>query len=330
MNYSKIIKRFLNFKEKGLFLTLLFLVIFLMIAIPSFFTVKNLLNIGRQNGLLAIMSLGMGLIIISGNIDISVGSIYGLSGVVAALVLQETGYTLLALLSGLSIGIIIGAINGFLVEKIKMPSFIATFGMMYVARGVALLITKGFPVVLLLKGINSDTHPVFYFLGQGFLFNKIPIHLIYMLIAFLILSVIFHKTIFGMHIYAVGGSEKAAYVSGIKVKSIRFITFVIVGVLSSFAGISALSYMGSILPTAGTGIELQCIAAVLIGGVSFSGGTGSMLGVLLGVFILGIVKNGLVLFGVGSFYEVAIIGIITIFAVSYDSLSSQKGKSEVY
>jgi len=329
LEYPKNVKNILNFKESPILIVLIVIAIFLAIMKPTFISFNNLLNIGRQSSLLGILSIGMGLVIITGGIDLSIGAIYAFSGIIAGLVLGNTGSSLLAYFLGLSSGIIIGAINGLLTEKVKIPAFITTFGSMYVVKGLSLIITNGMPVTLLFKNITENTNPFFYYAGRGFIFGKIPTQFAIMIALFFIFGYILHKAIFGLHIFAVGGNEKAAYVCGIKVNSIRFASFVISGFLASLAGILSLSYIGTILPTAGSGMEFEAIAAVVIGGVSFSGGIGSMLGIFIGVIIMGVIKNGLMLLGISSFWQILIIGLVTISAVAYDSTMSQRRKNEV-
>lgn len=318
------IKRIMAVKESGIVLAMLCLVLILSFISPRFFTVDNLLNIGRQTAIVGIMAVGLGMVMIAGNIDLSIGSIYGLGSVITALILKTTTNAALALCGGLLVGMVIGICNGLLVVKIKMPSFIATFGMMYVTRGIALIITLGYPITLLLEGVTLDSHPVFYFLGQGLLFNKIPMQFVFMIMIMLVAAYILHETIFGTHIFSVGSSERASFASGINVTRVRFLTYIISGVLSSGAGILAVAFIGSILPTAGQGLEFEVFAAVIIGGVSMSGGEGSIFGIFIGSLIFGIIRNGLVLLRIGPFWQVFVIGIITIAAVAYDSLTWQK------
>lgn len=325
----KRIKRIMSVKESGIVLAMLGLVLILALISPRFFTVDNLLNIGRQTAIVGIMAIGLGMVMIAGNIDLSIGSIYGITAVITALILKVTGNTALSLCGGFAVGLVIGVCNGLLVVKIKMPSFIATFGMMYVARGIALIITLGYPITLLLEGVTPDSHPVFYFVGQGLLFNKIPMQFVFMILTMLIATYLLHENIFGLHIFSVGSNEIASFASGINVTMVRFLTYIISGFLSSGAGILSLSFIGSILPTAGRGLEFEVFAAVIIGGVSMSGGEGSIFGIFIGSLIFGIIRNGLVLLGIGPFWQVFVIGIITISAVAYDSLTWQKRQERV-
>ena len=316
-------KKLIAAREAGMFLVMIALMAVLAIIAPRFMTLDNLLNVGRQTALTGIMAVGMGLVMITGNFDLSIGSTYGLSALLTALVLVKTGNTALALFLGLMVGFVVGVINGFLTVKVRMPAFVATFGMMNVCRGIALILTLGYPVTLSIEGITSKTNPLFFFLGQGTIFNKVPMQLVFMAAAMLIVGYILHRTIWGLHVFAVGGSEKASFASGINVRMVRFKTFVICGVGASLAGILNLSFIGGILPIAGQGLEFQVFAAIVIGGTSLSGGEGSILGILVGALVLGIINNGLVLMGVDPFWQILIIGIITISAVAYDTLTWQ-------
>jgi ribose transport system permease protein len=317
------IKTLMNKKDSGIIFAFVALFIILSFASDSFFHVENLLNVGRQVAIRGIMAIGLGLVVISGNIDLSIGSIYGLSAVVTAIILRDTRSTVLGIAGGLLIGLIFGIVNGLLVVKIGVPAFITTFGMMNVARGIALIITDSYPITLLVEGVDQMTHKFFYFIGQGLLFNIIPMQLIFMVIMMICFGYILHKTNFGIHMFAVGGSEKTSFVSGIKVGQIRMKTYIISGILAAFCGILSLSFMGSIIPTAGQGLEFEVFAAVVIGGTSMAGGEGSILGILFGILIFGIIQNGLILLGVGTFWQVLVIGLLTICAVVYDSLRSR-------
>jgi len=196
--------------------------------------------------------------------------------------------------------------------------------MMYICRGIALILTRGYPITLITHGVTPDTHPFFFFLGQGQLFGKIPMQFSFLVVVMIIIGYVLHRTVGGLHIFAVGGSEKASFASGINVRGVRLKTFVISGVCASLAGILNLSFIGSILPTAGQGLEFQVFASAIIGGTSMSGGEGTIIGIFIGAIILGIINNGLVLLGVDPFWQVLIIGVITISAVAYDMLTWQK------
>ena len=318
------IKKITEARESSTFLAFLSIFIILSFLTPYFITMTNLLNIGRQISFLGLMAIGLGIAIITGNIDLSIGSVYGFAAVVTALIMVKTGNSFLSIFFGIIAGTSVGLVNGLLLVKIKLPSFIVTFGTMNIVRGLILLITKGNPVTLFIDGITHETHRGFYFVGGGKLFNTIPMQLVIMIFFMLILGYVLNRTIFGLHIYAVGDNEKAARASGIDNDLVKIKVFVISSLLSSIAGILNLSFIGSIEATSGAGLEFETFAAVIIGGVSFAGGEGSIMGILIGTFIIGIIRNGLVLLGVGSFIQVLVVGIIAIAAVTYDSLTWEK------
>jgi ribose transport system permease protein len=316
---NNILKKLTSKRESTIFLGLIALCIFLSIASPSFTKVANILNIGRQAAILGILACGMGTIMISGNIDLSLGSIYGLTAVVTALVLKSGLPTPVAILLGLSVGTITGLINGFLVVKVGLSAFITTFGMSYILRGLNLIITNGYPITLAVSNITPETHKFFFFLGQGTVFS-IPMQLIFVIVIFIITYFMVHKTTFGKHVYAIGGSERAAYISGVNVQGVRIITFLLTGFLASLSGILNLGFIGSIIPTSGQGLEFEVFATVVIGGTPMAGGEGSVIGTVAGVLLFQVLKNGLVLLGVTAYWQTFVIGIITIIAVAYDSL----------
>ncbi len=324
----RMVKRITGAREGGMVLVLILLVVVLSIISPGFMSVNNLLNVGRQTALTGIMAIGVGLVTITGNMDLSIGSVYGISGVMAAMVMVRTQNAALAIACGILVGLVVGMINGFLVVKVRMPSFVATFGMMYVSRGISLILTLGYPITLFVEGITAKTHPGFHFLGRGLLFGQIPMQLAVMLGAMLALGYVLHRTIWGLHLFAVGGSEKASFAAGISVRSVRFWVFVISGIGAAVAGILNLSFIGSVLPTAGQGLEFMVFASVIIGGTSMTGGEGSMLGIFVGATILGIINNGLVLLGIGPFWQLLIIGVISILAVTWDMLTWQRRQSK--
>ena len=321
---KKSIKAFLSYKETGIFFTMIGIIIVLSIITPYFLTFNNILNLSRQIAYLGIMSVGLLLVLISGNIDLSLGSTYGLSAVIAALTMLKFRNTFIALIVGLAVGALIGLINGVLTEKVKVPSFITTFGTLYVGRGLSLIITGGYPVTLFTEGVTQDTHPFFHYIGRGLLFGQLPMQFIIMLLTMIIGGFILHKTVFGLRIYSTGGNVNASYIAGINVNKTRIIAFVISGTLAALAGILSLSFIGTIMATAGDRMEFEAIAAVVIGGTTLTGGEGSILGILIGVIILGLIKNGLILMGVDPFWQLFVIGLITIGAVAYASFTWQR------
>jgi ribose transport system permease protein len=313
-------RRFFSARETGVFIALLLMCIFLSFASPSFLNVKNLLNVGRQVSLLGIMAVGMTFVLICREVDLSVGSIYALVGLSVGLLLTMQFNLWLALLLGLALGAAVGFVNGWLSTYGQLPSFITTLGMLSAVRGVALLITNGEPVTINESfGISKSVVDQFYFLGQGQLFGVIPMQLVFFLIVLALGYVLLAKTVFGFQVYAVGGNEKAARVSGIISQRIKIISFMLMGVLAGLSGILALAFLPSgQAGRTGLGLELDVIAATIIGGASLAGGEGTMLGTLIGVVIMGVLRNGLVLLGISPFWQTTIIGLVIILAVGVD------------
>jgi ribose transport system permease protein len=320
------VARLLRAREAGVFIALLVLCLFLSFATDGFLTSLNLLNVGRQISLLGIMAVGMTFVLIAGEIDLSVGSNYALSGLAAGMMIVA-GWTLLpALAVGLATGIVIGLINGILSTYGRLPSLIATLGMLSMVRGTALILTNGQPVTVnVRKGALPDVFDAFTNMGQGYLFGTIPMQLVFFIIIAAIAWFILSYTNFGFRIFAVGGSAKAARVSGISVNNVKISAFVLMGLLAAVAGILGLAFLpSSQAGRTGIGLELDVIAATIVGGASLSGGEGTILGTILGVLIIGVMRNGLVLIGVSPFMQELMIGLVIIVAVGIDKWTSRK------
>jgi ribose transport system permease protein len=307
-------------RETGVLLALLVICVFLTFATSSFLTVRNLLNVGRQISLLGIMAIGMTFVLVSREVDLSVGSTYAISGLVTGMLIVRGSALIPALSAGLLVGMVIGAMNGVLSTYGKLPSFIATLGMLSVVRGAALLITDGQPVTVdTTRGGRSEVVDQFYQLGQGQLFGMIPMLLVCFLIVAAISWLVLAKTTFGFRVYAVGGSEKAARLSGIQVFHTKILTFTLMGLLSAIAGILSLAFLPSgQAGRTGVGLELDVIAAAIVGGASLSGGEGTILGTIFGTLIIGILRNGLVLLSISPFWQTTAIGLVIICAVGID------------
>ena len=324
--YAERIKKLLSARETGVFIALLLMCFFLSQTTPAFLTVRNLLNVGRQISLLGIMAVGMTFVLISREIDLSVGSTYALAGLISGMLIVQQWGLLPAVGAGLFIGALVGLVNGLFSTYGLLPSFITTLGMMSVARGAALLITNGQPVTInATVGADPETLRIFYFIGQGRVFDVIPMQLVFFIIVAILGWVLLSRTVFGFRAYAVGGSDKAARVSGIKVFNTKIQAFVIMGVSSALAGILSLAFLPSgQAGRTGVGLELDVIAAAVVGGASLSGGEGTILGTILGVLIIGVLRNGLVLLGISPFWQEAIIGIVIILAVGIDKWTSRR------
>jgi ribose transport system permease protein len=326
VDFSAKIRAFLSARETGVFIALVLMGLFLSFATPAFLSVRNLLNIGRQVSLLGIMSVGMTFVLISREVDLSVGSIYALTGLIAGLLITQQWGLAAAILAGLLMGILVGWLNGWLSTYGQLPSFITTLGMMSVARGAALLITDGQPVTInAASGTDAQTLAWFYFLGQGRLFNLIPMQLVFFIVIALLGWILLSRTVFGFQVYAVGGSDKAARVSGIKVFRTKIWAFALMGFLSALAGILSLSFLPSgQAGRTGIGLELDVIAATIVGGASLAGGEGTILGTIFGVLIIGVLRNGLVLMGISPFWQETVIGGVIILAVGIDKWTRRR------
>ncbi|RPA69328.1 ribose ABC transporter permease [Cyclobacteriaceae bacterium YHN15] len=290
-----------------------------------FFTSANLLNVMRQISVNICISVGMTLVILTGGIDLSVGSILALSGAIAAGLLKfgleisffDTfiGFTLIgAILAGVLTGTSLGAFNGLVITRFKVPPFVATLAMLTIARGFTMLYTKGYPI--------SGLGPKFSYFGTGW-FLAIPVPVWISLIVVLIAIVITKKTRLGRYIYAIGGNESAASLSGINIKKIKITVYAIAGGLAALGGIIVTSRLDSAQPNAGSSYELDAIAAVVIGGTSLSGGKGTIGGTVLGAIIIGVLNNGLVLLNVSPFWQQVIKGIVILLAVIIDKSNSK-------
>lgn len=277
----------------------------------NFFTLNNMLNLLRQVSVNALIAFGMTFVILTAGIDLSVGSTLALGSALTAGLLTSGMDPMLAVLIGLLIGFALGAINGLIITKGKVAPFIATLATMTIYRGATLVYTDGTPITGL-----SDSF-TFEMIGKGYLFG-IPFPVIIMLVAFFILYFVQRKTVFGRQVYAVGGNEEAAKLSGIKTDGVKIWVYSITGMLAVLAGIIITSRLDSAQPTAGTSYELDAIAAVVIGGTSLAGGRGRIVGTLIGALIIGVISNGLNLLNVSSFYQQIVKGTIILVAVLFD------------
>lgn len=323
--WSRLVAR----KELGVFLALVVMCVFLSFATSSFLSSLNLLNVGRQISLLGIMAVGMTFVLISGEIDLSVGSTYALSGLSTGMFIVMGWGMFPAILVGIMIGGAIGLANGVLSTYGRLPSLIATLGMMSIVRGVALLMTDGQPVTVNERnGAIPQVLERFEFMGQGYLFGVIPMQLVFFAVIALIGWLLLSGTAFGFRVFAVGGSAKAARVSGINAERVKILSFVIMGTLAALAGILSMAFLPSgQAGRTGLGLELDVIAAVVVGGASLSGGVGTVLGTVLGVLIIGVLRNGLVLMGVSPFTQEVMIGLVIIIAVAIDKWSTRSRAS---
>jgi len=308
-NIKELAKLLLSKREAGVFIAFIIISVFFIIQSPAFLTSRNLLNVMRQTSQLGIVVAFVTILIISSEFDLSVGAVFAFSGVFMGFITTELGLTpWVALPLSILVCSLFGLVNGTISVYLKVPSFITTLGTSMVIRGLALYVSGGRPV----SGNITET---FYLITGGRLWNFISSPILWFLGAMILGGFILQKTVFGYMVFATGGNEKAAHFAGIPTKKIKIIAFVLTAAAAALSGGIALSYLGSATPTQGTGMELDAIAATVIGGTALMGGSGSMLGAFLGVLIMAIVRNGLVLLGAGPFMQDLLIGIIIVFAV---------------
>ncbi len=306
-------------------IALFILCLVLSILSNKFFTADNGWNVMRQISVNICISVGMTLVVLTGGIDLSVGSVLALCGAITAGLLKNgiaiqssnlfIGFTLFgAVLGGMLIGTLMGSFNGYTITKFKVPPFVATLAMLTIGRGLTMLYTNGFPISSL--GTN------FAYIGTGwFLGIPVPVWLSAIIVA--IAFVITNKTTLGRYIYAIGGNVNAARLSGINIKKITIIVYSIAGALAAVGGIIVTSRLDSAQPNAGISYELDAIAAVVIGGTSLSGGKGTIMGTVLGAIIIGVLNNGLVLLNVSPFWQQVVKGGVILLAVIIDRSNSK-------
>ena len=296
----------------GPMIGLLVLIIVVSFLSPVFLTPSNLTNLLRQVSVNGLIAFGMTFVILLGAIDLSVGSVLAFSSaVMASLVVGGTPYAV-ALLVAVLVGAALGMMNGLVITYGKVAPFIVTLATMTVFRGATFIFTDGVPI----SGISRNDN-LFQFIGRESVLG-IPFPVIMMLVVFLLLFVLLHKTAFGRKVYAVGGNEKAANIVGVKINKIKILVFTLSGALAALAGVIITSRLGSAQPNAGLSYELDAIAAVVLGGTSLSGGKGRMFGTFIGILIIGVLNNGLNILGVSSFYQEVAKGAVILIAVLLD------------
>ncbi|MGX2967053.1 ABC transporter permease [Ursidibacter sp. B-7004-1] len=310
---------------------LVLLVIFFSVTNEYFFTSNNIMTVGLQTSTIALIGIGATCVILTGGIDLSTGSVVALSGVAAAMIVNAGVPVPIGMVLGILVGGICGLINGILVTRMKLPPFIATLGMMMVARGLALYVTNAAPV--------SGMPESFAALGNGALFKiveegpnglpkvvfaGIPYPVIIMIFITVLFTFALTKLKVGRYIYAIGSNEEAARLSGIKTNVIKIYAYVASGLLSGLTGVILASRLVTAQPNGGVSYELDAIASAVVGGTSLMGGVGTIPGTLIGSFIIGVLRNGLNMNGVSSFVQMIVIGLVIIVAVSLDQLRQSK------
>ena len=298
------------YRRYGVLLSFIIIFSVLSLTTPGFLSLSNLTTVLRQISINGILAVGVTFVIITGGIDLSLGSTVALAGVTAALFARQGGDALiLPLIAGITTGLVVGLVNGLIVTRGKVAPFIVTLGMMTILRGTALVVSDGRPVSNLSNAFNA--------IGGGDLMG-IPIPILVFLAVVVVSHVILDRTVIGRYVYATGGNEKAAYASGVDTDRVKMFVYVICGAFAGLAGIVLASRINTGQPNAGVSFELDAIAAAVIGGTNLSGGIGKVTGTVLGVLIIGIINNGLDLLNVTSYYQQIIKGVIIIGAVLID------------
>ncbi len=318
-NYSQLLSRFQSL------IALVLLCVLISLFSDKFLTTTNAWNVMRQISVNVCISVGMTMVILTGGIDLSVGSVLALcSGVAAGLLKQGieipsanlyVGFTLLGVLViGILVGSALGWFNGFVITKFNVPPFIATLAMLTIGRGLTMLWTSGFPI----SGLGES----FTWIGTGWLLG-IPVPVWISGIIIILAILITNKTKLGRYIYAIGGNESAATLSGINVKQVKLAVYTLAGSLAAVGGLLVTARLDAAQPNAGIGYELDSIAAVVIGGTSLSGGKGSVAGTVLGAVIIGVLNNGLVLLDVSPFWQQVVKGVVILLAVIVDKAKAK-------
>ncbi|WP_306120680.1 MULTISPECIES: ABC transporter permease [unclassified Roseitalea] len=314
----QVLRQLFHYRETSVLLMFFAVAAYLTFASEFFLEPRNLLNVGRQASVVAIVALGQALVIIARGIDLSVGSVIGLSSVAAAITLRDTGSEVIGLATGLGVGLICGLANGLMVTKFRINPFIATLGMLSIARGVALLLTGGIPVNY--AGWAE-------YLGAGRLYD-VPVSFLMMVVLAALVHFLASRTVTGREIYAVGDNPKAARLAGIDVDRTRLFVFAFCGLLSGLGGIILAGNLASADPNLGLGYELDVIAAVILGGTALSGGRGSIFGVFIGAMLMALLNNAFVLLGISAYWQVVTKGLIIIMAVGIDGLQRRDNPDE--
>jgi ribose transport system permease protein len=319
LSVRSLFKRVTDWREFNVVMAVILLSAILSFSSEAFLTPGNLFSVMRAFSMTAIMAIGQTMVILTGGIDLSVGSTMGLAGLLTAILIRD-GYPVeLAVVGGLLTGSGVGLFNGLMVTRLRLPPFIATLGTLSMGRGLMYWITHGWPVTL------SFEHP-FLGLGQGYV-GPVPVPVIVMLVMVVAASLFLSRTFIGRYVYAVGGNEQAARFSGIRVDAIKILVYTLSGLCCAVAGLILLSRMVSAQPMAGLGYELPVIAATVIGGTSLMGGEGTILGALMGAALMGILQNGMVLVGIDSYAQQAVTGAVIVIAVTLDQWRRHRSAS---
>ncbi|MWN05625.1 ribose ABC transporter permease [Gilliamella sp. Pas-s95] len=304
--------------EQKSLITLLVLIAIVSCLSDNFFTLNNFFNILQQTSINAVIAVGMTLVILTSGIDLSVGSIFALTGAITASMIGADISPFIAIFVSLTLGWLLGAFSGLIIAKGKLQAFIATLVMMLILRGVTQVYTKGSPI----STGSNDNSELFEWVAFGRVLG-IPVPILIMTLVFIFAWYLLKYTRLGRYIYALGGNEAATRLSGINVDRVKIIVYAISGLLCALASTIEVARLSSAQPTAGTGYEMDAIAAVVLGGTSMSGGRGKIIGTLVGALILGFLNNGLNMLGVDAYYQMIVKGVVILLAVLVDKKTNK-------
>lgn len=299
-------------REIGILGALALMLLVLAVFIPQFRAIGNLTNITRNFSFVGIVALGMTMVILTGGIDLSVGSIWGVSAVVTASLLTGGWPLIAAIVTGLIVAAAVGLLNGLCITRLHMSPFVPTLATLSIARSLALIITRGRPI-----SIYGQQQEAFLWIGGGDILG-VPNPFILFVIMAVIFWILLSRTVWGRHVYAVGGNERTARLTGLNVDRLKVVVYVLSAICAGIAGVVQVSYLSSATADLGTGEELAVIAATVIGGTNLAGGEGTILGTVVGAIILEVLRNGLLLFGVDPYWQGVFVGAVIILAVSVD------------
>lgn len=306
-----------DLRQNAILGVLVLLVVFFSVTQETFLKIGNIMNILRQISVMGIVATGSTFVLLSGGLDLSVGALIAVTGTLTGTLMVNSGLNpWLAALLGILASVLLGAVNGVLVQFVQLPPMIATLGMMTSARGVAYLITGGLPIYSLPDMMK--------FVGKGSIFGVIPVPVIIMLVCFILGWIVLETTYFGTSFYALGGNSEAARLAGIPVAKYRVISYMISGFVCGVAGIVMLYRVNSGQPAAAVGMEMDVITGCVLGGVSLSGGEGKISGVLIGCLVVGLLSNGLTIMQVNEYWQQVFTGLVLILAVSIDRLTKMQ------
>ncbi len=309
---QSVLSRILAVREFGSLAALILMVVIIAVSIPQFRQLENIINVTRNFSFIGIVAMGMTLVILTGGIDLSVGSVWAMSAVLAASLMSQGWLMIPAICVALLAATLVGFFNGLCVTRLNMSPFVPTLASLAIARSLALVITRGRPISSF--GPQQDA---FLWIGGGSIFG-VPNPVVLFIVVAAILWIVLSRTVWGRRVYAVGGNEKAARLTGLNVRRLKVAVYIISSFCAGLAGIVQASYLSSVTASLATGQELSVIAATVIGGVNLAGGEGTVFGVVIGTIMLEILRNGLLLFGIDPYWQGVFVGAIIIIAVSID------------